>query len=421
VLAVGTRSGWRLPCVAFARDGIVTLALPAEQPHGTVDHVASRALWELGTGWHGREVYAACFLLGGRFAAAAGKDGTVRVMAVPSLRTLHLLRGHASVVRTLAAAPDSGLLLSAGGKEEMGLYAVQALADSLTCHAVARWDARRLALDASNSDAGDEDDDDVDDAVPRRAISVRIMASAVVEGSGAGDGTTLFAVGTSGGRVCVYAFGPHTNGLRLVAQSSPAATVLSLVSVVVGDTPLLLAGTTTGAVLAFDMRSLPGRASESFDGPPAVLLGVECGSPRHTAGVNALQAAVLADGRLAVVSGGDDQAVCCRVLSVRAARVGLLVTDLGGASCRAHAAGVTALGLLRGRDGALRALSCGPDQRLCVWAMDVSDDGVQLSLQYSMAVDVPDVAALCVAHCDDETAVQVLIAGFGLQLVRLDW
>lgn len=330
-------------------------------------------------------------------------------------RCLATLQGHPAAVRALAlSCPEDcaqpAVLFSAGGKEVIHCWHLprqttstsnasaeqHELRPSLICARVLPERNAAKALGTLRTEA--EADARYLSAAALHLPSGRLAVEAAAEGEP--PSAHLLAAGTSNAHIELHVLGSRRRALLPVARlASEGGLVLCLAlqqtqkaagvtdEAAHADEVLLVSGDTSGTVAVWRLRPLlasgvPSLAVEMVRRagaaiPPAMSeLQPSCRVALHAMGVNCLCVAWLpgsggGDGtlQLAVVTGGDDQALGACLLNIPAAggTDDDVVLLYGGLLHGAHGASIRGLACTH---GAACVFSSGPDQRLKGWEID---------------------------------------------------
>lgn len=422
------------------REVLAALALPsslhAEAPLG-----GARKACLFATGSEDNEVRILC-------CETCEVGGAPDVLQPP--RCLATLQGHPAAVRALAlSCPADGtepaVLFSAGGKEAIHCWQLprhapptvrtpaeqHELRPSLICARVLPERNAAKALDTLRTEA--EADARYLSAAALHLPSGPLAAAAAADGKP--PSAHLLAAGTSNAHIELHVLGSRRRALlplaRLASQGG-LALCLALQRTpgtdgVSGgaDEVLLVAGDSGGAVTVWRLRSVLGSGLASLAAesvrragaavPPAMTeLQPSCRLALHAMGVNCLSIAWLPGGssgdggsrQLAVVTGGDDQALGACLLHISAAANGGegdgIVLHYGGIRQGAHGASIRGLACTHGTSC---VYSSGPDQRLKAWEIDWSAMALQPQGRAVRTLGVGGEAPLSLLRLSAECAV----------------
>ncbi|KAI9179605.1 WD repeat-containing protein 6 [Blastocladiella emersonii ATCC 22665] len=379
---------------AFIRKDVVYYyAAAAAAPEGGVQ--AARPGPRVLDGLHGREIRTCIFLPGvSDYVLTGSEDTTLAVVRLAGADTTPLtvtgrLSKHVSVVK--AAARAGSTVFTAGGCEE--LFAWTCVPRAEGGQPPALYDVARYAPSSAT-------------------LETRIMALAAVPWV---PDVAVVVAGFSDGRVQVVLYVESHARFYVVAEASVDRCVLSVACAQVGKEFYALAGATNGHVYAWPVAKLVaaylGAMQQADDGADATTFSVRPESLRqrvvpladradafvHQSGVNDMDVVVDKLGNLAIVTGGDDNAVAVTRLD---AATGALTRVW---QCEtAHGASVTGVKWI-GRD---QFVSAGVDQRVNVWSRVEVD---AFAITHAVVADVSDITSV------DVCGSKLVVAGLGVQ------
>mmetsp|Transcript_61847 Transcript_61847/g.110142 ORF Transcript_61847/g.110142 Transcript_61847/m.110142 type:complete len:447 (-) Transcript_61847:615-1955(-) len=417
----------------------------------------------VGTPYHGTDVYFVQWIprSGNRLTAfllSASEDTTVSLVEYnfgtqQALRTHTLHGGHSSSVRALAVLQpgpsDSAVLVfSAGGQEELSVWAVQL--DTLTSSLLSSCSLSRQYLHLFHPGAPRAPVNDncstallptespptagqsqgrswqVQQQKEKVRLHYRVLCMAVVQGHSNSEGCFL-VLGCSDSLLKIVRYDYSSAEYVPVARSAPASSgpILALAVHKVGDQVLAFAGTTTANIFCWDLteclmqddvRRQHKRNQEGlvFDLPQVNPYLTDL--PSHQSGVNgiALYENPGPVGTLLLASVGDDQSVRATALRVSGCHLSVLTTVL--------LEGTNSAGLRSVQCDDLYIYTAASDQRLTLyrWVFEAQSNSLSLQWHRTFVAHVQAVASTSVFSAADGEVRYAAVAGHGLEVLHVE-
>ncbi|KAI8868638.1 WD40 repeat-like protein [Ramicandelaber brevisporus] len=354
---------------------------------------------------HGRQIRSLCFV--GNVLISGCEGGLLQTSIVQNgvIEPVFASRRHRSVVRCIEHIVDANaetMVVTGDGMNQVVVWKLIPQSNALVELACIPHIKRKNGY----SDDGDnEDENDV-------SVS-RVMAVAPFNARSNNDDSLVVAAAFSSSSLRLFIIDGHT--LKCVAEddTTAQACILTLVHCVVLGRDVLVAGTTRGELIIWDVNGQS-------------LVNVARFKYIHQSGINALDVARLvedeATSQLLVATGGDDNAVHVTRLvftihsstlvcehSIIPVSSGEYPDDDG------HSSAVTAISI-DASDNSL--ISTSIDQRIIKWKPSADRDGSiaeYTSQPKPIVIDVADPSAMAVLRSSSTVA----IGGVGIQVINI--
>nr|CAD7455549.1 unnamed protein product [Timema tahoe] len=364
---------------------------------------------------------------------SGSEDSTVRVTAVDGDLDSAVMRGHISSVRAVAVCPldaQRTLVVSGGGRAELRVWLLTTktgefnllnpfinLLSSLHSHGIRKellnvpdgslknyqeLASHRLKTESPANKGGPHIDVDPE---------TRYMDLCCVPRQG--SRSFLLIAACSDAWLRLFVVDPTTRGIRYLQGSRFHGCCVLTVSVTSCEGRHLVAtAASDGQVAIWDMTTLvssdlyAGETDTNNQGSPELELILNMRS--HKAGVNCLEWLSQSSGQPVLASGGDDNCLVLTALRRQPPHVTEQWQD-----SRAHVGQITGVKALEHRQ---LLLSCGVDQRVCVWGLTPGKVGATLQSQYCSSV--PDLHGLEVWM--NGSLICACVYGQGMEVVEIE-
>ncbi|KAI7904623.1 uncharacterized protein BX663DRAFT_503002 [Cokeromyces recurvatus] len=339
--------------------------------------------------------------------ATGGEDTIFKIQQympeqIPRFYTHVNIRKHTTVIKNIDySCGISSLLFTSGGLEEFRCWKIEVTpaksADGLV---------DLNCLEVSTCPALTEE------------IESRIMSTTVFA-IDAKRGLHVIGAVYSDAMIRFWLFNELTRKFSLVADGTwHAKCILQITHLKLGDHIYFFTSATDGRVAIWDINDNLYKAIDSLDQLEAepTKAAFRLDEPIyhyrvHMNGVNALEAVAFKDNHhILVLTGGEDNAVSASLMEAQNGAIVPIGQPFIVAS--AHASSVTGIKFV---DNAL--FSTSTDQRLNMWKVnDLDENGVSLTMQSAIFIDVPDPSTLDAIAFNGYT--HVAITGVGLQSIK---
>jgi WD40 repeat protein len=337
---------------------------------------------QLKKGGHGREIKACAVSPDQKFFATGAEDTTIRIWRYDpqgsngrKFNNLAVIQKHTAGIQHLQWH-GSEYLFSSGGNEEFYVWAISEIPGF----------GVGVICEASCPEQTEEKD-------------LRVMTFDVTEIPDAG---LLITLALSDSTLRSYLYSKATGFQRFAQGQYTSACLMQVKHVIKVDTCYLLTAATDG-YLAF------WRLSAISDILTLREVDIEflSGHKVHQSAVKCLDLSMVDADRFVVATGGDDNAVAVTIYEGTKART-IMVPS-------AHAAAVTALTLVPGKQGSgsSQLVSSSNDQRVITWAIDHQSGGIRVV--DDVFTSIADVGDMDVLHPGSHAVpAKVLVVGNGM-------
>ncbi|KAJ2714479.1 WD repeat-containing protein 6 [Coemansia spiralis] len=328
--------------------------------------------------------------------ATGGEDGCLRIhCGLPSLSVVASSRRHRSAIKcasfvppTAAASSTSLYLLTGGAGCELRCWEVDVCPDGHGPANVVEC-AVAAAAGAAPVDGGPD---------------LRIMDMVTFVPAGA---SAFAAAAYSDSSIVLWRLDVPGHRLQRVARTSAHGCLFSTALIHHGDAAFVLAGTSSGSIVSWDVSFYLGDQLPQYTREPAGQIEVLLASP-HQSGVNALCVRELGESHFLVASGGDDGRVAVGEVVVTQSAITVVRT----ASATVHASAVQGVAF-----AGASLVSVSTDQRLALWDVCTTPGALSLSLHRMELTHVADPSALHVSAVRGGHI--ALVAGIGMEAFEL--
>ncbi|KAI9468964.1 MAG: hypothetical protein EXX96DRAFT_589929 [Benjaminiella poitrasii] len=339
--------------------------------------------------------------------ATGGEDTILRIQQylpdqIPKFHTHANIRKHTTVIKNIDySCGISSLLFTSGGLEEFRCWKLE-MTPPKTSTGLVGLNCLEVATCPTLTEE----------------IESRIMDTTVFA-IDADHGLHVIGAVYSDAMIRFWLFNEVTRKFALVADGTwHAKCILQIAHVKIEDHVYFFTSATDGRVAIWDINHDLHKAIENLDQLEAepTKAAFRLSEPvynyrTHMNGVNALEAVPFRDNHhILILTGGEDNAVSASLIQVQDDTI----TPIGQpfVYAGAHASSVTGI---RYNDHAV--FSTSTDQRLNMWKIhDLAQDGISLTIESAVYMDVPDPSALDTITFNGY--VHVAITGIGLQSVK---